>query len=102
VHGDPLEVRVSRAAKAPVAKKAPTKKAPAKKAPARRAPAKKASVTTIDAAADAADVEATPADVAEVIARKEPADEPLIDPAVTKTVASEAATGARAADPDKG
>ena len=61
-------------AKRTAAKKAPAKKAPVKKAPAKKAPA--------------------PAPQGEA--------EPLLDPALTKAVASEAETGARAADPDKG
>jgi hypothetical protein len=63
----------------PVAKKAPAKKAPAKKAPAKKAAAKKTPapkkaaekpLTGIDAQADAAEVDVTPADIAAAVAKK--------------------------------
>ena len=103
------------ATKAP-ATKAPAKKAPAKKAPAKRSPATRAPAAPPLSAAevleDAATEVTTPvgttgADVATNPATtdtdlQQPGTEPLMDPSTTKAVASEAATGARAADPHKG
>jgi hypothetical protein len=109
-HGDP--VAPDRAPRTT----ASAKKAPARKAPARSSTAKKAPVTSIDAAADAEHVDATPADVARAVTSKparrtttrsertttadRTASEPLVDPATTKAVASEASVGARGASTD--
>jgi hypothetical protein len=115
-----LPVRKAPAKKA-TATKAPATKAPAKKAPAKKAPAKRAPATRAPAAPplsaaevleDAATEVTTPvgttgADVATNPATtdtdlQQPGTEPLMDPSTTKAVASQAATGARAADPHKG
>lgn len=74
-------------AKKTTAKKATSKTSTAKKAPARRAPSKKAAVVAPALGLTEAEVEA---------------DEPLLDPATAKAVASEAEVLQRAADPDKG
>lgn len=95
--------------KAP-AKKAPAKKAPAKKAPAKKAAAKKTQPTAAEVLEDTSvttPVGTTGADVATNPSTtdtglQQVGTEPLMDPATTKAVASEARIGARAADPDKG
>ena len=99
------------------AKKAPAKKAPAKKTAAKKAPAKKTAAKKAAPPRTAAEVledtsvttpvGTTGADVATNPSTAEtdlqqPGTEPLLDPATTKAVASEAQIGARAADPDKG
>lgn len=99
------------------AKKAPAKKAPAKKAPAKKTAAKKtaprkAATTAAELLEDAATEVTTPvgttgADVARnpdttETDLQQPGTEPLMDPSLTKAVSSEAETGARAADTDKG
>lgn len=92
------------AKKAP-AKKAPAKKAAAKKAPAKKAPAKKSAPTAAARPLTAAEVvedAATSTPLETITSTDVPGTEPLIDPATTKSVASEAETLARAADPDKG
>jgi DNA-binding protein HU-beta len=90
---DKLPPRREPADEAP-AKKTAAKKAPAKKAPTKKAPAKKATAKETPA-------KKTPAKKAPA-KKAAPADEPLLDPATTKTVAAEARIGAQASEPDKG
>jgi hypothetical protein len=102
----------TKAASSPGAK-LPAKKAPAKKAPAKKTPAKKtAPLSAAEVLEDAATEVTTPvgttgADVATNPSTtdtdlQQPGTEPLLDPSLTKAVASEADTLSRAADPDKG
>ena len=101
-----------KAAPAKKAAKKTAKKAPAKKAPAKKAAPKKAAPPPPPEPlpGDGPDVE-TPVgttgageafnpDTAETDLQQ-PGTEPLVDPATTKSVASEAETLGRAADPDK-
>jgi len=110
-----------------VAKKAPAKKATTKKAPASKAAAKKTPARPSTPSAKLPARKAVPKTAAEVLEDtsvptpvgttgadvahnpdttdhdlRQPGTEPLMDPATTNAVASEAAVGARAADPDKG
>jgi len=102
-------------AQAAAAKKAPTKNAPAKKAAAKKAtsaPQRETPLTaqqvldmegpeiTTPVGTTAAGVASNP-DTAETDLQQ-PGTEPLMDPSLTKKVASESATGRRASDVDKG
>ncbi|WP_395691949.1 hypothetical protein [Nocardioides sp.] len=125
VDATPADVAKKVAKKAPaaksVAKKAPAKKAPAKKAPAKKAttstpsaklparkrPAAKSAAEVVEDTSVQTPVGTTGADVATNPSTAEtdlqqPGTEPLVDPATVKAVASEAAVGARGADPEKG
>ncbi|MFC7494117.1 MULTISPECIES: hypothetical protein [unclassified Nocardioides] len=93
--------------KAPPVKKTAAKKAPAKKAPAKEAPATKTAAEVVEDTSVTTPVGTTGADVATNpnttdTDLQQPGTAPLMDPATTKAVASEARTGARAADPEKG
>ena len=96
------------AKKAPAKKSAPTKTA-AKKTAAKKSPARKTAAEVVEDSAQevrtpvgttAADSAVNP-DTADT-SLQQPGTEPLMDPATTKAVASEAETGSRAADPEKG
>ena len=93
------------AKKAPAAKSAPAKKTPAKKTPAKKAPAKKADPTadrpsaqqrakkTVTPAKRVSDDTLPDAPGDKLPRRREPEQEPLIDPSTTKQVAGEAERG---------
>ena len=93
------------AAKKTAAKKAPAKKTPAKKAP--EAPRTAQQVADVEGPEVTTPVGTTAADAAKnpdttETDLQQPGTEPLMDPATTKAVASEAETLQKAADPDKG